>query len=296
MPTQQTPGGSTSNFYSYFTRGDVALSVCMTMASTLCAFFMMPILLYIYGTQALGISVDQIPLRDLFQQLALVLVPVFLGITIRAYTNPIIAYRVTSIGSFSGFVVIFAVIGLGLADPGNQFYLLYSGADVWFTTNAIGIIGCVLGYVVSTFVGERPRQARTISYETGIQNGLVHHGSMPDLLTNCFRRRYSSSTTFLLLLHACLPSPSHFFVPILRLDRPLSIAIAAVSFPKPCYKGSSVGSVGDIDAAVIPLLYSLFISVQSPFICLFFRYVLVSLSDGDGFFPLVFSVPTFLSH
>ena len=83
---------------------------------------------------------------------------------------------------------------------------------------------------VSILVGERPRQARTISYETGIQNG------------------------------------------------PLSIAVAAASFPKPCYKGSTVsGGIGDIDAAVIPLLYSLFISVQSPFICLFFRYYLVRL-------------------
>ena len=117
----------------------------MTMASTLCAFFMMPLLLFIYGTQALGISVDSIPLSQLFQQLALVLVPVFLGIAIRAYTSPIIAARVTSVGSFSGFVVIFAVIGLGLADPGNQFYLAYSGFDVWFTTNALGIIGCALG-------------------------------------------------------------------------------------------------------------------------------------------------------
>ena len=64
-----TPGGSTSNFYAYFTRGDVALSVCMTMCSTLCAFFMMPFLLWAYGSQALGISVDSIPIKDMIMQL-----------------------------------------------------------------------------------------------------------------------------------------------------------------------------------------------------------------------------------
>ena len=85
-----TPGGSTSNFYAYFTRGDVALSVCMTMMSTLCAFFMMPLLLWAYGSQALGISVDAIPIKDMVQQLGIVLVPVFLGIYIRARTSPII--------------------------------------------------------------------------------------------------------------------------------------------------------------------------------------------------------------
>ena len=85
-----TPGGSTSNFYAYFTRGDVALSVCMTMCSTLCAFFMMPFLLWAYGSQALGISVDSIPIKDMIMQLGLVLMPVFLGIYIRARTSPII--------------------------------------------------------------------------------------------------------------------------------------------------------------------------------------------------------------
>ena len=70
------------------------------------------------------------------------------------------ASRVTSIGSFSGFVVIFVVIGLGLADTANQYYIIYTPWTVLFTTNALGVIGCSLGYMAARCVGERPRQAR----------------------------------------------------------------------------------------------------------------------------------------
>ena len=38
-----TPGGSTSNLYAYFSKGDVALSVTMTVVSTLTAFAAMAI-------------------------------------------------------------------------------------------------------------------------------------------------------------------------------------------------------------------------------------------------------------
>eukprot|EP00948_MAST-09A_sp_MAST-9A-sp1_P001120 g1120.t1 len=222
-----TPGGSTSNFYAYFSRGDVALSVCMTMASTLCAFGMMPALLTFYGGFILGVPVDSIPLREIAMQLALVVVPVFIGVWIRFNFNSLYANRVTSLGSFSGFVCIFIVIGLGLADEENQNYLFNSGYQTLVTTNALGLVGAILGYTAARIAGERPRQCRTIAFETGIQNG------------------------------------------------PLSIAIALASFPNPCWQGPNVGALeGDINASVIPLLYSLFISLLSPVIMFWFRIVM----------------------
>ena len=44
-----TPGGSTSNLYTYYAKGDVALSISMTVASSLAATFMMPLLLKFYS-------------------------------------------------------------------------------------------------------------------------------------------------------------------------------------------------------------------------------------------------------
>ena len=42
------PGGSTSNLFSFFAKGNVVLSVCLTIATTFLAVFMMPILLSFY--------------------------------------------------------------------------------------------------------------------------------------------------------------------------------------------------------------------------------------------------------
>ena len=42
------PGGTTSNMFTYFARGSVALSISMTTASTLLALLMMPVLLKLY--------------------------------------------------------------------------------------------------------------------------------------------------------------------------------------------------------------------------------------------------------
>ena len=44
-----TPGGSTSNLFTYFSRGDLPLSIGMTLVSNTAAFVMMPLLLLIYS-------------------------------------------------------------------------------------------------------------------------------------------------------------------------------------------------------------------------------------------------------
>ena len=44
-----TPGGTTSNLFTYFSRGEVSLSIAMTVVSNVAAFFMMPLLLLLYA-------------------------------------------------------------------------------------------------------------------------------------------------------------------------------------------------------------------------------------------------------
>jgi predicted Na+-dependent transporter len=46
------PGGTTSNIFTYFSKGNLALSVLMTTNSTLWALIMTPLALYIYGAHS----------------------------------------------------------------------------------------------------------------------------------------------------------------------------------------------------------------------------------------------------
>ena len=60
-----TPGGSTSNLFTFFSRGDLPLSIVMTVISNSAAFFMMPLLLLIYGPAFTSDSL-QIPFGNIF--------------------------------------------------------------------------------------------------------------------------------------------------------------------------------------------------------------------------------------
>jgi len=50
LMTGSMPGGSTSNMFCYWSGGDTALSIIMTVFSTFCALFMVPLVLAIYGS------------------------------------------------------------------------------------------------------------------------------------------------------------------------------------------------------------------------------------------------------
>ncbi|MGA1507436.1 MAG: hypothetical protein ACO32V_02945, partial [Aquiluna sp.] len=77
------PAGTTSNLFTYFSKGNLALSVTMTVNSTLWAFIMTPAALFIYSN-FLGLDES---LSIEFSELALVIfgliVPVALGMFLR---------------------------------------------------------------------------------------------------------------------------------------------------------------------------------------------------------------------
>jgi predicted Na+-dependent transporter len=73
-----TPGGTTSNLFTYFAGADVALSVSMTALSTIAAVVLMPLTLYVYasGYASAGLK---IPYGNITTTLAVMLVPLALG-------------------------------------------------------------------------------------------------------------------------------------------------------------------------------------------------------------------------
>ncbi len=69
-----TPGGTTSNLFTYFAGADVALSVSMTTLSTIAAVVLMPLTLYIYASGYASAAL-KIPYGNITTTLALMLVP-----------------------------------------------------------------------------------------------------------------------------------------------------------------------------------------------------------------------------
>lgn len=162
------PGGTTSNIFAYFSKGVLALSIMMTTVSTILAVVMVPLLLSFYSGMA-GVTGDYvIPAANVAQVLVVLLVPTALGMVLRK-VNANIGATIELIGSFMGVVVILFLIGSWV--PRNYQLLLDTPVHVYFATISIGLVGMLFGYWVARGLAQDTNRSRTISLETGIQNG-----------------------------------------------------------------------------------------------------------------------------
>lgn len=175
------PGGTTSNMFTYFSRGSVALSISMTTASTILALLMMPLLLKLYTTgftnqitasmQAADSGAEfVIPTGNIISSLVLVLVPVVMGMILRR-KSPGWAKTAEDTAGFVGIMVILYLLLTAFTRHGG--YFLQTPVTVYIGAVGLGLAGFFFGYWMSRFLGMYPLFQRAISLETGIQNGPV---------------------------------------------------------------------------------------------------------------------------
>ncbi len=162
------PGGTTSNIFAYFSRGELALSIMMTTASTMAAVVMVPLLLYVFsGLAGLG-GEYVIPAGNVAQVLAVLLVPTALGMGLRKW-NPNAGATAELFGALMGVVVILFLIFTWI--PRNWRMLAETEPGLYAATIGIGLAGITLGYLLARALRQNTARARTIALETGIQNG-----------------------------------------------------------------------------------------------------------------------------
>lgn len=160
------PGGTTSNIFTYFSKGTLSLSILMTMSSTLVAIVAVPLTLAFYSSGIEGRW--QIPQGDIVKVLAVLLIPTMIGITLRKL-NANIGAIVELVGAVLGVAVILFLICSWV--PRNWQLLAQTGVDIYIASVGLGLAGFALGYILSRALRQDPRRARTIALETGIQNG-----------------------------------------------------------------------------------------------------------------------------
>jgi sodium/bile acid cotransporter 2 len=162
------PGGTTSNIFTYFSKGVLALSIMMTSVSTVVALVMVPLLLEFYSGQA-GISGDfRIPPANVAQVLVVLLVPTAIGMLLRKF-NPNIGATIELLGALLGVVVILFLIVTWV--PRNHELLATTPWPVYFSAIGLGLIGMGLGFFLARLLRQDANRSRTIALETGIQNG-----------------------------------------------------------------------------------------------------------------------------
>jgi BASS family bile acid:Na+ symporter len=164
------PAGTTSNIFTYFSKGNLALSVIMTTNSTLWAILMTPLSLYIYLGLLLpdGGIAQQIPPRNIIVTLIILLIPVVLGMLIRKYSANIGAVLELMGGLVGAFFILFL---LSTWVPRNWGLLSSTPWQTYVVAIGLGLFGIIIAYLLTRGFKMHPMNARTIALETGIQNG-----------------------------------------------------------------------------------------------------------------------------
>jgi BASS family bile acid:Na+ symporter len=162
------PGGTTSNIFTYFSKGALALSIMMTICSTLVAVVMVPLLLEFYSQMKGLPSEYAVPAGNVAQVLVVLIVPTLIGIALRKW-NPNVGATIELLGGALGIFVILFLVATWV--PRNHMLLATTPWQVYAAAIGLGLVGMLIGYLLSKGLRQDNRRSRTIALETGIQNG-----------------------------------------------------------------------------------------------------------------------------
>ncbi len=156
-------GGTASNVISYLAKGDVALSISMTMTSTLVGVFATPFLCTFYLSETVSVN----SLGMLISILQMVFLPVFAGMLIKHLAHPQVSKIEIFLPSLSiVFILLIIAIVVGL----NSVRLLDIGVLTLAAVVLHNTLGLAGGFFVSRLCGFNIKQSQTIAIEVGMQN------------------------------------------------------------------------------------------------------------------------------
>ena len=150
------PGGTASNVITYIADGDTALSVGMTIFSTLLAPFVTPVLVYLLGGSWVEVSL----LAMILSVVKVVLLPVLGGILIyQLFPN-----FVEKIRDVLPLISVVAIVLLNAAK------IVACGAIVFVVVALHNICGLLLGLSFAKIFNLNYKKATSVAIEVGMQN------------------------------------------------------------------------------------------------------------------------------
>lgn len=156
-------GGTASNVMTYLAGGDVALSVSMTLLSTLAGIFLTPWLIGLYAGSM--VSVDTTAMLLSIAQI--VLLPVTAGVLCNRFIpllGKTLAPHLADIASALILLIIAIIVAVNAGE------LATVGLVTLVAVMLHNLLGLGLGYFIARRTGQTEVAARTIALEVGMQN------------------------------------------------------------------------------------------------------------------------------
>ncbi|MFJ5657754.1 bile acid:sodium symporter family protein [Streptomyces microflavus] len=165
-----SPGGTTANLFSHLFRGDVALNITLTAINSVLAAITIPIITnlaidHFDAEGDLGLQLGKV-----VQVIAIVLIPVAVGMAVRRRSADFAARADRPVRIFSIVVLVIVSVGALLGERENL-------ADYMQQVGLVAGIFCLasltLGYAGARLLRLDERQAIASSMEVGIHNTTV---------------------------------------------------------------------------------------------------------------------------
>ncbi|AZG44530.1 bile acid:sodium symporter family protein [Gordonia insulae] len=165
-----SPGGTTANLFSHLFRGDVALNVTLTAINSVLAAVTIPLITnlaiaYFDAAGRLGLQFTKV-----MQVIAVVLVPVAVGMLARHHVPTLAARADRPVRVFSIVVLFVVAVGALIGERDNVAEYL---RQVGLVTAIFCLTSLTLGYAGARLLRLDQRQAIASSMEVGIHNTTV---------------------------------------------------------------------------------------------------------------------------
>ena len=165
-----SPGGTSSNMFSYLAKGNLALSISLTAVVSVIAPFSIPLLAgLILATQLDSSVAIKLPFLITVAKLVVVtLVPLLLGMIIRRFYSKFYdtyEFWITRIPLMMLLLVIVGIINQNWDKM--PFFIEQSGIPALL----LAVLAMLSGYLFARLCRRTESDARTIAIETSIQNG-----------------------------------------------------------------------------------------------------------------------------
>ncbi|WP_271411035.1 bile acid:sodium symporter family protein [Pseudomonas sp. Q1-7] len=157
------PGGTASNVMTWFSRGDVALSVGITAVTTLLAPLVTPALIWLLASAWLPVEFGAL-FKSILQ---VVLLPIALGLV----AQRLLGERVRLVVDVLPLVSVVSIVAIVAAVvAASQAKIAESGLLIMAVVVLHNGLGLCLGYLAGRFFGLPLAQRKTLSIEVGMQN------------------------------------------------------------------------------------------------------------------------------
>jgi bile acid:Na+ symporter, BASS family len=157
------PGGTASNVVTYIARANVALSVLMTLCSTVLAMVMTPLL----TEQLAGTYVPVDALGLFWSTVQVIFIPLILGLALNHFAPKVVLW-VSPVAPLVAVLTITMICASIIASSAEA--VKTSGPSLLFSIFLLHAGGFALGYGFSKLLGHDTSTNRTVSIEVGMQN------------------------------------------------------------------------------------------------------------------------------